>query len=176
MQQRGFTLIELMVVIGIMALMTAVVLPGWNSLGKIISLDRVAHQFAQDVRRAQELAMSGSRQAACFATSPMGSILGYGIFIDAGSPNQYLIYANCNIEQAYEAGTDEIVETIGIEGEAQIFSTAPSPVSILFVPPDPTVYIQPGGALLGQVTFTLQSDTSRTKEVTVNTRGVIDVE
>ena len=167
----GFTLPELLVAVAIIVLMTALILPTWKSGERTLALDRVVHKAGQDVRRTQELAL-GARPYTC----QTGSMFGYGIFFDSSSPNSYLVFAECDENTiGYNAGTDGIVETITLENNVQIASVSPtSQISIVFVPPTPTVFLKPGDPLLAQISFQRTDGQGTPKTLDINSKGVID--
>ena len=77
-KDKGFTLIELMIVTLIVALITAIVLINYRVGNRQLALNRSANKLAQDIRRAQEMAMSAT------ACEPCGGIVppGFGIFLE----------------------------------------------------------------------------------------------
>lgn len=168
----GFTLIELLVSFGVIVLLSGLALTHWKAGSQNLALARAASIVAQDIRKAEELSLSG-KPASCFALAPPGSLLGYGVFFTLASPASYIIFANCNVSAFYDAGLDELVETKTLEQGITLFSVSPSPLSILFLPPTPNVKIEPGGALFGNVV--LQNSEGKQKTIRVNAKGVIDI-
>jgi type II secretory pathway pseudopilin PulG len=173
LKYEGFTLIELLVSFGIIVLLTGLALFNWKAGSQNLALSRAASLVAQDIRKAEELSLSG-KPASCFALAPAGSLLGYGVFFTSSIPNSYIIFANCNTLASYEAGTDQVVETKTLEQGIGVSSVSPSPLSLLFLPPLSEVKIEPGGALLGSVV--LQNSQAKQKTLRVNTKGVIDID
>lgn len=171
-QVSGFTIIELLVVAGIIVLMAALVVPAWKSGEKTLALDRVVHKAGQDVRRTQELAMRAQPY-----TCSTGTIFAYGIFFDTTSPTSYLIFAECDQNSiGYNAGTDGVVETISLENNVQIVSVSPSSqMSVVFVPPTPTVFLKPGDPSLAQVSFQRTDSQGTPKVLDISSKGIIDV-
>ena len=177
-KQTGFTLVELLVVIGIVALLSALVTINWRGSQDNLALQRSAVKVSQDIKRAAELSLRG--QSFSCAT---GSITGYGIYFDIASPNSYLIFADCNNDQTYNAGPagDGVIPNAvaPLESGVIISAVTSSAVSIVFVPPDPTVTIKngSGAALLSaQITLSLQNNPSSTKVMTVNSKGVVSIQ
>ena len=97
-KDKAFTLVELMIVSSIILLLTAVVLINYRAGNQQLALDRSAHKLAQDIRIAQEMAMSPREE--CGATGVFrGS---YGIYLHRVQyPNSYLLFADCNDDKAY---------------------------------------------------------------------------
>lgn len=165
---RGFTLIELLVVTGLIIFITSLTFMNWQSAQGSLSLQRGIHQLAQDVARTQELSLQ-SRSFDCAS----GSISGYGIYFNQSVPDSYLIFAECNNTNAYEAASDGLVETVSFQKGVKITALSPSPASIVFLPPDPQIFIKPGDPSQAQIT--LGQDTA-TRSVIVNQRGIVDVQ
>lgn len=171
--KSGFTLVELLVSFGVLVLLSGLAIANWKGGSQNLTLARAAILVAQDIRKAEDFSLSG-KPASCFASAPAGSLLGYGVFFTTASPASYIIFANCNVSASYDGvGLDELVETKTLEQGITLFSVLPSPLSILFLPPNPNVKIEPGNALLG--TIILQNSQGKQKTIQVNTRGVIDI-
>ena len=169
---RGFTLPELLISVFVIVLMTALVVPNWRTGETTLALDRAAHKLAQDVRKATELA-----QRAQFYQCTTGTISGYGMYISTGTPISYTLYVECNGNQEYNTGVDAVFQTTVLENRIQIDSaTTPSSFSILFVPPVPTITIQPGDPSQAQVTLSVVDDPSRFKIITITNKGIIDID
>ena len=75
-KESGFTLTELLVVASIIILFSAIVLANYQTGNKQFALQRSAHKLAQDIRRAQEMAMSAKECEPCGNVVPPG----YGIY------------------------------------------------------------------------------------------------
>lgn len=171
---RGFTIPELLVSIFIIVLMTAIAVPSWRTGETTLALDRAAHKLAQDLRKATELA-----QRAQFFQCATGSISGYGMYFSSSTSTSYILYAECNGDLDYDAGSsgDTIVQTMSLESRIHIESTAPSPFfSVLFVPPVPSVYLKPGDPSQVQIVLSVMDDPLRFKTITVTPKGVIDID
>jgi type II secretion system protein H len=92
----GFTLIELMVVMTIISIMTAVVLTNYRGGNQQLALDRSANKLAQDIRRAQGMAMSTAQCPS--GTDCAGQVPPrYGIYMgnSAAEKSYYWIFADC---------------------------------------------------------------------------------
>lgn len=172
---KGFTIPELLVSIFIIVLMTALVLPSWHAGETVLALDRAAHKLAQDMRRATELAQRAQPLAPPLTCAP-GNISGYGMHISSGTPASYTLYAECNGNQEYNAGVDAAFQTVTLESKIQITSATPSSFSVFFVPPVPTITIQPGNLSQAQVTLSVADDPSKSKVITITTKGIIDID
>ena len=167
----GFTIPELLVSIFIIALMTAIILPNWHAGETTLALDRATHKLSQDIRKATELA-----QRAQFYQCATGSISGYGIYIAPGTSTSYILYVECNDNEEYNQGIDAIFQGQAIILENGIEITSTNATSVLFVPPVPTITIQPGSLDQAQITLSAVGDASRSKTITITTKGIIDID
>lgn len=180
----GFTLLEITVVVSIIILLGTIFIVNYRGGEKQFALQRSAHKLSQDLRRAQEMAMS----AQIFEdTFPKG---GYGISLQEGS-NSYILFADCNGDGVYSlAGSaatcdlstpanpfykGEKIEEIFLEDRISIFQLSPSAVdkslSVTFYPPDPKTTITPQSSS-ASIVLTIDG---QTRTVSINSVGLIDV-
>ena len=163
---KGFTLIELIVVTSIIVLLTALILPNYRAGDRQLSLQRSAAKLAQDLKRAQEMALSSQK----FNNEVPA---GYGIYLNKNQPFQYILFADLDNGKDYDAG--EAVEILQLEKQIQISSLSPlSPLTIVFTPPDPQIYISGGNE--ARVILCIKTDLTKTKSVIVNKAGLIAVQ
>lgn len=175
---RGLTLIELLTVLAVMAILSAIVFGNYRSGNDALSLDRASQKLAQDFRRINEMSISGVGG---------GTYVSYGIYFDTSANTQYKIYGNVSAgsSNAYEAGTDVITETVTIETGLKICSitngSAVSTISVSFVPPMPVVYMDDSGSgndisiVLATENETNCSAPAKSKTVKINNVGRIDI-
>jgi len=174
-REHGFTIPELLVVVAIIVLMTGLMLPNFRSGERTLALNRVVHKAGQDVRRAQELALRA--QAYTCPNDPAEKISAYGVFFDQNTPTSYILFAECNGNNTYNTGTDGIVEIIQLESGIEIQSVSPSPqISIVFIPPIPTVFLKPGDPSLAQVSFRRIDGVGDSKILGISSKGIIDID
>jgi len=177
----GFTLVELLVVAGVIVILTAIILPNYRSATSQFALERSAHKMSQDIRRVAEMAMSVKELPG--GGLPAG---GYGVFFNISWDNKkYRLYADTQPPGGNEFFTpgDTIVEPPYIELEKgvviQSINTPNNRVGINFKPPAPTVKIKYNvtdevGTVI--ITLALEADPTKTRTVKVNKAGLIDVE
>jgi prepilin-type N-terminal cleavage/methylation domain-containing protein len=169
--QTGFTLVELLVVLFIILLLSTLLLVNYRGGQKKYALSQASQQLISDLRKAQNMAMSGAEI--------YGQYCGYGLEIDQSNrPTSYRFYADKSTDcqtsnNQYDSG-DEILEIIKLPSRIRIQSTSPSPIDIFFKPPQPTTYINAdaGAGVSGTITLEIEG-TSFTKIVTVTTAGLI---
>jgi len=182
----GFTLIELIVVTAIIGILTAITFPGYQSARRQLALSREASKLAQDIRRAQEMAMSVTSVQTCLDYALPGYKYGFGIYFEKkfGEYKNYILFADCDGNGKYQGATFDFqldltdFNLIEID-PANFGGDSNQKFSIVFIPPDPSVFFTPDpGVEINGITITLRikSDPTKTKTVTVNKAGLIYVE
>jgi len=197
MSQKAFTLLEITVVVAIIGLLAAIVLANYRGGEKQSALLRSTHRLAQDLRRAEEMAISSQKTSPEFGEEvfPRG---GYGIYfeIDPAAPKGYhiILFADCDQEGDYDDwgsftcaeatsgpgnSRDETIEAITLEEgikikKLQVDSFPVDFLPITFTPPDPTVTIAEGNE--AAITLCLKDNENITRTITVNKAGLIDTQ
>lgn len=154
---------ELLVVAGIVALMAGLVLINYQSGQRQQALSRSIYKLAQDLRRTQEMAVSSQE----FENHALPG--GYGIYLTSVEPEHYLLFANTLNNQQYDPVLDSIIEDIRLEAGVELTSLSGSPLSIIFIPPNPIVSIDPEADF---ASITLDGQAT----VRVNKSGLIEIE
>ena len=204
-RSRGFTLIELVVVISIMVIVTSIILLNQSRFDSSTVLRSLAYSVALSVRQAQ--VYGGS----VFGTStPSGACVGgsfnsttcyaaaYGVHFSVNSAT-YVLFADLNNDGRYEPS--EAIKTFTFSSGYQIYdlcatagtqtcnstSGTISPIDIVFHRPNPEACFGyatnptacgPGGTPnITQVQIKLQagSDITNTRSVIVTNTGEIEV-
>jgi len=165
---KGFTLVELLTSIFIIILLAGIIFTNYRQGGQQFALQRSANKLTQDIRRAQQMAMGASEHSICVGNPSYRR--GWGIYLNSGSPNQYILFADCDGDENY-LGNDSNVENINFETGVTINNLSGNPLSITFTPPDPTVAIQPAAPASIQLSIDSQS-----KTITVNKAGLIEIQ
>lgn len=186
---KGITLVEVVVSIAIIIIFTIILIADFPAILRQFAISRATYKLAQDLRRAQDLGLSGAQVKDANGDLVVGKG-GYGIYIDASSGNnkQYILYADTNLplDYQYDQGQDSIVETIDISREEPGVSisridnlTGGNAVSINFTPPNPTTTISnlntQGGETGINIVLVSDADSSITRTVSVNKSGLIEV-
>lgn len=94
--KAGFTLIEMLVAVGIFTLMSAVLLYNYPEFNSRSALDNLAHQIAISIREAQVYGLSVRQTSAVYP--------GYGIYIDKSNPTTFILFGDKNDNKIYDAG------------------------------------------------------------------------
>ncbi len=188
MKNKAFTLLEITVVITIITLLSTVFIVNYRGGEQNFALKRSAHLVARDLRRAEEMAMSAKEfQGSVPPSVPPG---GYGVYFSSDS-RSYILFADLDNEKDYD-GLSEKIEEIFLEKGVKIKQVAAlwmvwKQTSTVFTPPDPAITNQLYGVSVDgtpfktsistlQVTLCLETDPSKTKTITVNKVGLIDIE
>lgn len=87
--ESGFTLIELMVTLGIVVMATGLVMIRYVSFNSTVLLNSLAYEVAFDLRETQSLAISVRGSDAEFREE-------YGLHFDLAKPNQYILFQDTN--------------------------------------------------------------------------------
>ena len=162
----GFTLIEMLVVIAVISILTAVVIIGYRDSGKKYALAQESQKLVADIRRAQNMAMSGAKVA--------GQYYGFGVYA-AKNDNFYVLYGDKNGNHTYQPSDDTLITiTIINNVRIQYVSFSNHKLDVFFEPPDPTTYLSGDSTHGLSSTVTLEvENTSLTKTITITTAGVV---
>jgi prepilin-type N-terminal cleavage/methylation domain-containing protein len=93
---RGFTLVELVVVVAIFAFMTTIVISNYGSFRNQSDLSDLSYQLALTIREAQSYGISAQAFDGSFDTP-------YGIYISSDNPTALYLFADANLDRQYEA-------------------------------------------------------------------------
>ncbi|MDD5696680.1 MAG: prepilin-type N-terminal cleavage/methylation domain-containing protein [Candidatus Pacebacteria bacterium] len=172
--EKGLTLVEMFIVIAIAAVLTTIVFGNYGKGKESLALERAGQKLLQDVRRTQELAMSGAAAAGVNAC---------GIYFDktSGHETEYIIYDNVNANYYYESATDSAREAVDIESGIKICDVKDNGVSgdtisVSFMPPEPVTRIDSNySGHEATIILCIASDVAKTRTVKINNLGRIDV-
>ncbi len=175
--KKGFSLVELLVVISIIAILAALLLVNYKSGQKQLALNRAASKLAQDIRRAQEMAMAAEEVG---ENVPKG---GYGIYFrKQPSPQRsYIFFADKDINNKCDFGNESINEIEFEGGGIKIKDLGGNHLNVIFRPPDPvTLFTDADGNILDysgiSIEISLIEDETKSKIIRVNKAGLIDVQ
>lgn len=148
--QRGFTLIEMLVVTAIIVLVSSAILANSGRLGGQFILDNFAYDLALTLREAQQYGISVQNFGGNFNVA-------YGVHFDSSSPTTYVLFADATTPNGlYDTG--ELVQSYTITRGfkiAAICSTASTigvedctltKLDVLFKRPEPDALISKNDA------------------------------
>lgn len=181
--RRGFTLIEMIVVTGILVVVTGVILSGTSGFGGKITLRNLAYDIALSIRESQTYGISVRR----FSSSEFAA--GYGIHFRTSSPTSYILFADVDGNGHY-SGDSELVDSFNIgrgftisdicilasgAGDATCGS---GKVDIVFIRPEPDARIRADDAstLSQRAEIQIRSPRADVAYVVVEATGQIAVE
>jgi len=166
--QKSFTLVELLVVSGIILLISAIIFPNYRTGEREFALQRSAHKLSQDLRRAEELALS----AKAYPGAPPSFKGGYGVNFQINSTS-YTLFADLDDDKVFDSG-EEFEEILNLEKKVKISGLSASPLNVVFLSPDPQVFVS--GNFPGQITLSLETNPQKTKIIKVNQAGLIAIQ
>jgi prepilin-type N-terminal cleavage/methylation domain-containing protein len=179
---RGFSLIELMVVIGIIAIMSIILLVSFNSNKSQSRLKVAQRETASAIKLAQSYALQGKTQG---GATPCG----YGFIFTLN--NQYQIYYNlpgastCTIRNSdvnyrhYRASAPDasvLGESAALKSGVILSPYSQNNTDIYFTVPQANTYKNAGTAYDVAQTLTFSSTisgTTNTKTITINPGGYV---
>lgn len=151
----GFTIIEMLVTVGVLALLSGILIVYSKSGENASALLRQAAKMVADVNRAKNLAMT----TALYTTQEGDQVhpCGYGVYFDDEStPNRYIIFAdvanNCK-NSDHSRPDDGITDVEVIELTTSISIDKKNIDSVFFLPPDPIIYFDPEEETEGLITI-----------------------
>jgi len=193
--KKGFTMIELFVVMTIMGILSSVTFLNWRHGEQLFALQSSAYQLSQDIKEAREMTMSAKVCTMCGDIVP----LRYGIYLHGEGSNFYQLFAEINNDDGLflypHPGSDGIaIKTTEFEDGIYLDTVehsidcspkASSRVHLTFAPPDPKTVIWIGRPThpvfppvqCSKVILNLRIGASgETKSVIINQAGLIYVE
>jgi prepilin-type N-terminal cleavage/methylation domain-containing protein len=192
--KAGFTVMEVLIVIAIYAVITAVVFADFPLFGRTLSIERDAQQLALVLREAEQRAVSTGEAGGGFR-SP------FGVFVTMAAPDKYILFADTRRADTVPAGTTdyydagEELEIISFSGRVRLrqlclkdslaappddCDTPASEMSLIFERPGPSirVFSVRGGPDLGEGDYAMdlisESDFIK-KRITAWTTGAISI-
>lgn len=180
---RGFTLLELLVTISIIAIISAVVIVQYNDFNSSVLLKSQAYELALNMREAQVFSISVRGEGGAFRNA-------YGVYFDMSTPSQYLLFLDDEGTEPAMYDQSPTNEQIGnpfvIDSRFMIVqicvndcSTAVSSLSVSFQRPDFDAQIAaPGVGAINSARIDIApvSDQDIVRSVIISATGQISVE
>lgn len=191
----GMTFIELIVVIGIFAALSGVVLFNFTGFSTNISLQNLSSQIALQVKKAQTDAISGKNPTLFTGLSDLDETPvrpSYGIHFDMTKPNKFIYFYDLNNNRFYTGnaacGTPgaECVEEITIQSgdtvtELATYSSSSNPcrstLDITFKRPFPDAYFATDNGIesVPNAGVEITSPKGATKTIVISSTGQIEI-
>jgi len=170
---RGFSLIELIVSIAIIAVITAVVLAQYGSFNSITLLNSLAYDVALSIREAQVLGISVRGDDGAFSSA-------YGMHFTSG--DTYMLFVDRNDDGNYDSGEEVSSYTIGQNNEVVDLCANTTcdlaTLDVLFLRPNPDalVYTDPSVSAISSSRVVVGSPDGNTRTVRIWPTGQIAIE
>jgi len=183
--KSGFTLIEVIVVVAVIGFLSASMLSSQKSSSARRQLGLDVQRAVQDLRNAQNLALSSQISADCG-----NKVVPYGIIFNMSLSDRYLLAADCNQNNAYDAG-DIIIQTVffpesrisSLPGSSspplQAESVGVNPLQVFFAPPLPAVFINgnPSVSMISaSATICHFKQTNLCKTINISSKGAVSTQ
>lgn len=183
-KRRGFSLIELLAVTGILVAISSIILVNNAQFGGAITLKNLAYDMALSVREAQIYGISVRRYGASNFQP------GYGMHFRASSPTSYILFVDADVENGRYDGGDELVESFTIGrghtisdlcvtlAGAETETCGMDKLDILFKRPEPDAQIRynDGDLVQQRARVEVLSPRGDTVDVIIESTGQISVE
>ena len=180
-RQKGFTLLELMVSVAIIAIVSTIFLSSYRSGGRKSDLRMAAQMLVSNVRIAQSNALSLKHFE---GSMPDG---GWGVVFDRNA-SEYVIFADVDDDVVCDSTCDntsnEDASRIALADGITILDTlgdggSINRVQVSFLPPDPQIFICLDNA--GQCNYSvgqivLGDSYSNTIKININKFGLVEIE
>lgn len=158
-QSYGFTIVELMVVVSIMAIMSVIVLSNYRGYSTNAEFANASEDIVLALRQAQVYGSSSKKNvdangASITCGTPASAFsCAYGVYFEVGK-NNIIIFADTNGNGVYDLAGDTVVETISwrspisITGtRCSVLSCVNSVLSVTFKRPNPDAIIRVDSAM-----------------------------
>jgi len=180
---RGFTLVEMLVVMAIFVILTTVTLANNSQFGGRITLETLAYDIALSVRQAQVYGIAVQR----FGDTGSDFGRGYGVHFETASPATYQLFADTfSGDGIYNDG--ELVRETTLRGGYRIVdlcirsngteTCGIAELDILYKRPEPDAYIRAnsGAQLYEAGRIILESPRTDRKSILIEVAGQIAVQ
>ena len=180
-QNKGFTLVEILLTMFIIALFTALTLINYKSGGKGLEFQRSVNQMSQNIRIVEQKTLSSAK---CDETGgdPEDS---YGVYFEVetgtGNGKKYILYADVGTHKGeYDSNDVQVGDDIFLANdvyisEIKIDGFSMNYASINFQAPEPLIDIIGDNGSGDEIDIILaQGSTGKTLIVEANTAGLIE--
>lgn len=190
-RSAGFTLIEMLAVIGIMAVISGIILVNNNRFGGVVLLQNLAYDIALSIRQAQGMGIAVQRFQSSFS-----SAYGMHFQVDSSGAATYVLFAdvlepedgfyacpqpntpNCELVQSTTIATGYRISQLCVTPPGEAERCDATSLDITFKRPEPDAYIRSSIAsgINESGSIHVTSPRGDTKVITVQANGQIAVE
>lgn len=181
--ERAFTLIEMMVTLGIFVMLSGAVISNYRSVNNSVMLNTLASKIAISMRQAQVsgLAVQEDRGGGNSFNNA------YGIHFLASAKTTYLLFADRNKNkkwttgetvQTYTLGNGNTIQTLCVVKGSEPEVCGKGQLNITFVRPNPDAVITDAGAveMYSNASVVIQAPSGVTKKITIWTTGQVSIQ
>ncbi len=155
----GFTMLEAVVVLALLAIIAGIVIANFPALNQRIAIQRSSQELALALRRAQSMALA-VRQV----QTPGGIQVppAFGVYVTRSDPARYLIFADLRLggvnDRRYRAGDDVVVESLSfppgititdLRSDVDSANAVQDALNVVFTVPEATVSISNASVSVG---------------------------
>jgi len=187
--QKGFTLIELIVVVAIIAVISALSLFNSSKLNSSVLLSNTAYEVGLIIRDAQVAGLG----AKVISTGGIATTSNQGVYFDITKPEQVVFFADLNRNNTYDAPIEQSqVYNIENKRAGKILSICKKTgsndpdcnvmdVNIIFKRPNPEAYFYPigqdkfGQGYIGNIVINMGFTDGECKSIIVYKTGAIEI-
>ena len=151
--EGGFTLVELIIVAGIMVVLLTLAIANFPHARGSVALNRAAQEVALGIRDAEAGALSVAKDTVT------GTFPGYGIYFNINNPLSYIIFADRDEDKRRksDASEDQLSFTLPVFIQIIRLQNASggseNELHIVFLRPDPAITVYNSSSNLGQGNF-----------------------
>ncbi len=198
--RRGFTLVEIIVVVGIVALIAAVALANFPAFRGRLALDRqagtlalglrTAQQFSTGVRRFEGYTFTTSDKPASCSELFEAQFPAYALSIDMADPNQYRIVADPDCDRISDTFPGDTISENALENNVHIQELCTNidngtscndvgKLDVWFIRPSPTVLFTVDGTpdpSVSSAKIIMGLDDGSRRSVVIRTTGQISIQ
>ncbi len=171
-KKAGFTLIELVVIIGIILVLIIAVLANYRRYQGLTELNSEAEKVASDIKLVQTYAMSGKE-----IKGEVPEIFGFYLEYQGDYPREYLLFVDKNKNGRYDQRSDYTIITNHLN-EHVYFANANhgNPLHITFETGTDEVSIMQGTSRSQVfISLALRDKPEQIKLISINTNGLVEV-
>ena len=180
-KEEGFTIIEMLVVIGILSVLTSFVFINHRSSEAILSFEREAGHMLEGIRKTRDYAIASWYPQEGFLEGLGDEDVfhgGYGIRFEKNSRN-YLLFADLEDERGFDENSiileeRELDEGVGVDN-IKISGTDEDYLDIVYRPPDLFIFFNGYDAMENNLTAVItliSKEEGHTKDIKINPYGV----
>lgn len=187
-RERGFTMVEIVVMLGILTLISIILLTGFPNFNENAVLSRMQHELALSIRRIQNIALSVANVE---VTQPDGTIVSVsglrtGLYVSQAANSQYLLFIDSNSDGKYREADDARIgdatllqRGIKIKRLVNDDGQSVSEATLLFDAPDAALTIVDSSGVSIGTALTIEFESPNLKlvrSVTARTSGQVSID